>query len=149
MSTHSTDGSASAGRSSLRDRSLGALLGRLPELVARLIRGEIELAKQEITTKLKSAGVGVGLLAGAGILGIIFLQIVLAAAIIALSLVLPAWAAALIVGGVVLIVVIVLALLGLKALKTGVPPVPTEAVENVKSDIRAFKGEGEYDNAAR
>jgi hypothetical protein len=102
-----------------------------------------------MTTKLKSAGVGVGMLVGAAILGIIFLQIILAAAIIALSLVLPAWASALIVGGVVLIIVIVLALVGLKALKTGVPPVPTEAVENVKADVRAFKGEGEYDSAKR
>lgn len=144
MSTRSTDD-----RPSLRDRSLGSLIGRLPELISQLIRGEIQLAKQEITGKLKSAGVGVGLLVGAGILAIIFLQIVLAAAIIALSLVLPAWASALIVGGVVLIIVIVLALLGLKTLKTGVPPVPTEAVENVKADVRAIKGEGEYDNAKR
>ncbi|RWZ51030.1 phage holin family protein [Labedella phragmitis] len=144
MSTRSTDD-----RQSLRDTSLGSLIGRLPELISRLIRGEIQLAKQEMTTKLKSAGVGVGLLIGAAILGIIFLQIILAAAIMALSLVLPAWASALIVGGVVLIIVIVLALIGLKALKTGVPPVPTEAVENVKADVRAFKGEGEYDSAKR
>ena len=144
MSTHSTED-----RSRLRDKSLGSLIGRLPELVSRLIRGEIQLAKQEISTKLKAAGVGVGLLVGAAVLAIIFLQILLAAAIIALSLVLPAWAAALIVGGVVLVIVIVLALVGIKALKAGVPPVPTETVENVKSDIRAFKGEGEYDNADR
>jgi hypothetical protein len=136
-------------RPRLRDRSLGSLLSSLPDLVSKLIRGEIQLAKQEISAKLKAAGVGAGLLAGAGILAIIFLQIMLAAAVIALALVLPAWAAALIVGGVVLIVVIVLALLGLKALKKGVPPVPTETVQNVKSDIRAFKGEGEYDNAQR
>ncbi len=144
MSARSTDE-----RPSLRDRSLGSLIGSIPDLVSRLIRGEIQLAKQEMTAKAKAAGVGVGMLVGAAILGIIFLQIVLAAAIIALSLVLPAWAAALIVGGVVLILVIVLALVGLKALKTGVPPVPTEAVENVKSDIRAIKGEGEYDSSRR
>ncbi|RUR03302.1 phage holin family protein [Labedella endophytica] len=144
MSTNSTED-----RSRLRDKSLGSLIGRLPELVSRMIRGEIQLAKQEMSTKLKAAGVGAGLLVGAAILAIIFLQIMLAAAIIALSLVLPAWAAALIVGGVVLIIVIVLALVGIKALKTGVPPVPTEAVASVKSDIRAVKGEGEYDNAAR
>jgi predicted phage tail protein len=144
MSTRSTED-----RPTLRDRSLGSLIGSLPEILSRLIRGEIQLAKQEMSTKLKSAGVGVGLLVGAAILGIIFLQILLAAAIIALSLVLPAWASALIVGGVVLIIAIVLALVGLKALKTGVPPVPTEAVENVKADVRAFKGEGEYDSAKR
>lgn len=144
MSSSSTeDGSR------LRDKSLGSLIGRLPELISRLIRGEIQHAKDEISTKLKAAGVGVGMLVGAAILGIIFLQILLAAAIIALSIVLPAWAAALIVGGVVLIIVIVLALLGIKALKTGVPPVPTNTVESVKSDIRAVKGEGEYDNAER
>ncbi|PSL37114.1 putative superfamily III holin-X [Labedella gwakjiensis] len=136
-------------RPRLRDRSLGSLIGSLPDLVSRLIRGEIQHAKQEIAAKLKAAGVGAGLLVGAAILAIIFLQIMLAAAIIALSLVLPAWAAALIVGGVVLIIVIVLALVGVKALKTGVPPVPTDTVENVKSDIRAIKGEGEYDNAGR
>lgn len=136
-------------RPRLRDRSLGSLIGSLPDLISRLIRGEIDHAKQEISAKLKAAGVGAGMLVGAAILAIIFLQIMLAAAIIGLSLVVPAWAAALIVGGVVLIVVIVLALVGIKALKTGVPPVPTETVANVKSDIRAIKGEGEYDNAGR
>jgi hypothetical protein len=144
MSSNSTED-----RSRLRDKSLGSLIGRLPELISRLIRGEIQHAKDEMSVKLKAAGVGVGMLVGAAILGIIFLQIMLAAAIIALSLILPAWASALIVGGVVLVIVIVLALLGLKALKKGVPPVPTATVENVKSDIRAIKGEGEYDNAGR
>jgi hypothetical protein len=34
----------------------------------------------------------------------------------------------------------VLALLGVKALKKGVPPVPQQAVDSVKADVAALKG---------
>jgi len=36
----------------------------------------------------------------------------------------------------------VFALLGVKALKKGVPPVPEKAVENVKADVAALRGQG-------
>ena len=48
-------------------RSLFKLLGDVPGLIVDLFRQEIENLKQELVDKVKHAGVGVGLLAGAGV----------------------------------------------------------------------------------
>jgi len=127
-------------------KSLGSLLGSLPELISRLIRGEIALAKTELSTKLKEVGVGAGLLVGAALFGFFLLAVLLTAAVLGLSTVVAPWLAALIVAAVLLIVTAVLALLGVKALKKGVPPTPEKTVASVKADVTALKGQGTYDS---
>jgi hypothetical protein len=121
--------------------SIGSLLSSLPDLIRRLIRGEIALARAELTAKLKAAGVGLGILAAAGILGFILLEVLIAAAVLGVATALPAWLAALLVAAALLVIVAVLALVGVRSLKRGVPPVPEETIKNVKSDVRAMKGE--------
>ena len=121
-------------------KSLGSLLGSLPELISRLIRGEIQLAKTELVTKLKEAGVGAGLLVGAALFGFFLLAVLITAGVLGLATVVAPWLAALIVAAVLLVITGVLALLGLKALKKGVPPVPQQAVDSVKADVAALKG---------
>jgi hypothetical protein len=121
-------------------KSLGSLLGSLPELISRLIRGEIQLAKTELVTKLKEAGVGAGLLVGAALFGFFLLAVLITAGVLGLATVVAPWLAALIVAAVLLVVTGVLALLGVKALKKGVPPVPQQAVDSVKADVAALKG---------
>jgi len=128
-------------------KSLGSLLGSLPELISRLIRGEIALAKTELATKLKEVGVGAGLLVGAALFGFFLLAVLLTAAVLGLATVVAPWLAALIVAAVLLIVTAVLALLGVKALKKGVPPTPEKTVASVKADVTALKGQGGYDSA--
>jgi hypothetical protein len=128
-------------------KSLGSLLGSLPELISRLIRGEIALAKTELATKLKEVGVGAGLLVGAALFGFFLLAVLLTAAVLGLATVVAPWLAALIVAAVLLIVTAVLALLGVKALKKGVPPTPEKTVASVKADVTALKGQGTYDSA--
>ena len=64
------------------------------------------------------------------------------AAILALSLVMPGWLAALLVAAVLLIVAVILALIGYRVLKKGIPPVPTESIDSVRRDIQAIKGMG-------
>jgi tetrahydromethanopterin S-methyltransferase subunit C len=76
------------------------------------------------------------------VLGLFGLAALLAAAIAALALVLPVWASALIVGAVVLVVAGVLALLGTRKLKSGVPPIPEQAITSVQLDARAVKESG-------
>jgi hypothetical protein len=121
-------------------KSLGSLLGSLPELISRLIRGEIQLAKTELVTKLKEAGVGAGLLVGAALFGFFLLAVLITAGVLGLATVVAPWLAALIVAAVLLVVTGVLALLGVKALKKGVPPVPQHAVDSVKADVAALTG---------
>ena len=121
-------------------KSLGSLLGSLPELISRLIRGEIQLAKTELVTKLKEAGVGAGFLVGAALFGFFLLAVLITAGVLGLATVVAPWLAALIVAAVLLVITGVLALLGVKALKKGVPPVPKQAVDSVKADVAALKG---------
>lgn len=120
-------------------RSLGQLVADLSEQAARLVRAEIDLAKAELASKAKQVGIGAGLLAGAGVLGLYTLSAFIATAIIGLANAVPAWLAALIVSVVLLLVTAVLALLGVRHLKQGTPPVPDRAIENVQQDVEAVK----------
>lgn len=118
-------------------RSLGQLVGDLSEQAARLVRAEIDLAKAEVTGKAKQLGLGAGLLVGAGVLGLYTLTAFLATAIIGLATVVPAWLAALIVSVVLLLVTAALALVGVKRLQKGSPPVPERAIANLREDVDA------------
>jgi uncharacterized protein (DUF58 family) len=70
------------------------------------------------------------------------LGVLLTAAILALSQIMPGWLAALLVAAVLLIVAVIIGLIGYRILKKGVPPVPTESIDSIKRDIRAIKGIG-------
>lgn len=120
-------------------RSLGRLVSDLSEQTTRLVRAEIGLAKAEMTAKAKQLGLGAGLLVGAAVLGLYTFSTLIATAIIGLSNAVPAWLAALIVSLVLLAVTAVLALLGVRHVRKGTPPVPERAIENVKQDVDAVK----------
>jgi len=126
-------------------KSVFTLIGELPNLVTTLIRDEIEQIKREAITRLKTAGIGVGLFIGAAVFAYFALWVLIATAILGIATALPAWLSALIVGVALLLVAVVLGLLGLSRVKRGVPPVPKEAVDSVKDDVKAFKGVGHYD----
>lgn len=128
-------------------RSLFKLIADIPTLLVDLVRGEIEALKQEIIGKLKLAGVGIGLLVGALTLLFFAVLVLLAAAVLGLATVLPAWAAALIIGGGILVLAVILALIGIASLKKGVPPAPTQTIKSIKKDVRAIKGIGKRDRS--
>jgi uncharacterized membrane protein YqjE len=126
-------------------KSVFKLIGELPGLISTLIRDEIESIKQELVTRLKAAGIGIGLFAGAAVFGYFGAFALLATVILVLALWLPAWAAALIVTALLFIVAGILALLGVRRVQRGVPPVSQSSIDSVKSDVQAFKGVGQYD----
>jgi hypothetical protein len=126
-------------------RSVFQLIGELPGLISTLIRDEIEQIKREAITRLKSAGIGIGLFAGAAVFLYFAAFPLLGAAVAGLATALPVWLSALIVGVVLLLIAVVLALIGLSRVRKGVPPVPKEAVDSVKDDVKAFKGVQQYD----
>jgi hypothetical protein len=119
--------------------STGQLIGQLTEQISRLVRDEARLAQAEVTQKAKKLGVGAGLFGGAGLVAFFGLAALITAAILALALVLPDWLAALIVAVVLFAVAGVLALVGKKDVAKGSPPVPTEAISSVKTDIATVK----------
>lgn len=119
--------------------STGELLTRLSTQVSELVRGELELAKTELTAKGKRAGLGAGLAGAGGVVALFGLGAMVAAAIAALALVLPVWLSAVIIGVLLFLVAGVLALAGRSSIKKAVPPVPTRAVEGVQEDVATVK----------
>ena len=125
-----------------RKRSLLELLTEIPVLVRELVAGEIELLKQEMIRKLKALGVGAGLIFGAVIVLLGMVGVLLTAAILALSLVMPGWLAALLVAVLLLIIAGILGLVGYRVLKKGIPPLPTQTIDGLKKDLNVIRGVG-------
>jgi membrane protein len=121
------------------DDSIAALITQVTEESSRLVRTELKLAQVEMTAKAKTAGVGIGAFGVAGVLALFGVGCLIVTAIFALALVLPTWAAALIVGVVVLAVAGVAALIGKKKVGEAAPAMPTDTVENVKADVAEIK----------
>ncbi|OJY48194.1 MAG: hypothetical protein BGP03_10735 [Pseudonocardia sp. 73-21] len=115
------------------------MLTRLSSQVTALVKGELELARAELTTKGKRAGVGAGLAGAGGVVALYGVGALVAAAVAALALVLPVWLSAVIVAVVLFVIAGVLALVGRSSLRKAVPPVPEAAVENVQEDVSVVK----------
>jgi hypothetical protein len=124
-------------------RSLFALLGDIPTMVTDLVQREIELVKTEVTEKLKALGKGSGFLAGAAIVALFMIGVLLTSAVLALSLVMPGWAAALVVAAFLLIVAVVLGLIGYRILKKSMPLYPVDSIDSLQKDLRAIQGIGQ------
>ncbi|WP_197417781.1 phage holin family protein [Mycobacterium sp. GA-2829] len=120
------------------DASLGELLSQLSAQTSRLVRDEMRLAQKEFQESAKHAGIGAGLLSVAGIFAFLGLATVIAAAVAALALVLPVWAAALIVAVVLFAIAGVAALVSKKQADEVTPAAP-RTVETVKADIQEVK----------
>jgi uncharacterized membrane protein YdbT with pleckstrin-like domain len=124
-------------------RSLVSLLGELPTLIIALLKDEIENLKRELTARLAKLGIGVGLFVVAALLAFFALATLIAAAVLGLATVLPAWLAALIVAGALLLLAVILVLAGVSSIKKGMPIVPEDAITSIKKDINTVKGLGQ------
>jgi uncharacterized membrane protein YqjE len=88
------------------------LIGRIVSEATQLARKEVELARAELMADVKAeAKVATALGVGA-VLGLCGLSLALVTVVLALSLLLPGWAASLIVTGVVLAAAAIVALIG-------------------------------------
>jgi hypothetical protein len=121
------------------ERSTGELVKLMAEQVSVLVRDELKLAQLEMASKGKSAGSGAGLLGGSAAIALYGVGCLIACAIIAISGAVPAWLAALIIGGALLTVAGIAALVGKGRLKRAAPPAPEEAVDSIKADVREIK----------
>jgi uncharacterized membrane protein YqjE len=122
-----------------RERSTSELVKMLTEQVSVLVRDEMRLAQLELARKGKQAGKGMGMMGGGGLIALYGVACLIACAIIAISHVLQAWLAALVVGAALLITSAVAAWAGKAGLRKAAPPVPTEAVDSVRTDVAEIR----------
>lgn len=126
-------------QAALGELSVPELMRQLSDQTATLVRQELELAKAELTGKGKRAGVGAGMFGAAGVFGLYALGALTATVILALSLAMKGWLAALIVTVVYGVIAGVLALAGKSNVSKGLPPVPEQTVETVREDVEVAK----------
>jgi hypothetical protein len=123
----------------LRDRPLGEVAGDLTRDLSLLVRQEIGLAKAELKEKGRVAGPGLGMIGGAGVTGLMAAGALTAFLILVLSIFLPEWSSALIVGAVLAAVTYVLVKQGKERVEKAGSPVPEQTIETVKEDVEWAK----------
>ena len=122
-----------------REHSTGELVKMVTEQVSVLIRDELKLAQLEMTSKGKQAALGAGMFGAGGVVAVYGVGCLVACAILAISGVVTAWLAALIVGVALLAAAAGLALMGKGRLRKATPPVPAQAIADVKADVEEVK----------
>ena len=121
------------------EHGVGTAAKQVAEHASTLARLELELALLEVKRKVAALGIGIGMSIAAGIVALFALGFGLAAGAAALALVMPMWAALLIVFGVLVLLATILLLVGLSAIKKGAPPVPEQAIEEAKLTTEAIR----------
>ncbi|WP_422774389.1 phage holin family protein [Plantactinospora sp. WMMC1484] len=118
------------------EQSTAELVQRATEQVSRLVRDELALARMELAEKGRHAGIGIGLFSGGGVLALFGVAVLVTAAVLGLAVVIPAWAAALVVAGALFLLAGVLALVGRRQVRRAVPPMPSVTADSLRADVR-------------
>ncbi len=112
---------------------MGSLVGRLTGDVSKLMRQELELAKVELREEGKKAGKAAGLLAGAGVAGLLLAIFASMTLMYVLDTQLPLPWAAFIVALLWAVVAGILFMMGKKKMAE-VNPKPEQTIETLKED---------------
>lgn len=121
------------------DLPVSELLKRASEQTSQLVREELRLAQLEMQQKAKHAGIGAGMLGGAGVVAIFGVAVLIATVILLLATAMDAWLAALIVAVVLLAVAGGMGLAGKNEVAEAAPPRPERAIDSVHEDIDELK----------
>lgn len=120
----------------------------LLRLGPKQINDEIGLA----VAQMKAKGVAAGIAAALMVVGLVFITFLvvalIVAAIAALSLIFELWAAALIVGGVFLLIALIFVLVGLAKLKSAMPLKPEDAIRGLRLDLGVAREGSSFDPAS-
>ncbi len=134
--SNGTPGAGPSGSPPLRPRRpLGAVIASAVDGARTLVRKQVELARIEMTEAVSVRAKGAGMMAAAAVLGLFALGFAAASGSAALDLVLPAWAAHLIVSAVFVAIGGALVLAGRRAMRTA-PSTPERTRETLKEDAR-------------
>jgi membrane protein implicated in regulation of membrane protease activity len=122
------------------ERGIRGSLQRVIRHVSALIQLEKELAREEMKRKGAAVGAGTALAVAAGVILFYAVGLGIATMAAALDIVLDLWLALLILFAVFFLVAVVLALVGIKMIKKGTPPVPEQALEEARLTRQVLKG---------
>src|SRR6185437_9380717 len=120
-------------------QSVTTLLRRLTHELTTLFRQELALAVAELTQTLSRTLIGVGTAAAGGAVLFAGVLVLLAAAVLGLSHVMPAWAAALVVGAIISVIGIAAVLAGKRALPASFRPTRTTRSLSKDKDVLTRK----------
>lgn len=119
-------------------RPLGAVVASAVDGFRALARAHAELAKLEVKEAAGSRAQGAGMIVAAAVVALYAVGFVAAGAAAGLAVVLPTWAAILIIGVLLVVVAGVLVLAARRALRTA-PPAGERTREMLKEDARWAK----------
>lgn len=122
-----------------RDAGTGELVRQAAQQMSELMRAELRLAAAELKDKARHAGTGAGMLGGAALVALYGVAVLLAAAVAAIAVALPVWAAALIIGGFLMLVAGVLAIMGRAQARRATPPKPEQAMGEARQTVAELK----------
>ena len=131
-------GNGSMGGDGAERRPIGQILTSVVGGFGILARKHVELAKIEAAEAVSVRGKGAGMMAGAAVVAMYAIGFLFAAGAAALALVVPVWAAILIVAVLMFLVAWVLVMLGRRTIKSA--PAPVERTqEALREDMRWAK----------
>jgi Flp pilus assembly protein TadB len=120
------------------DRPLASLISELTQETASLFRQELRLARTEFSDKARQAGRGATEIAVGGVLMLVALGALCAAAILALAMVVKPWLAALIVAVAVALIGLVVLARGISNIRTG-NLAPRRTMDSLRDSTRWAK----------
>jgi len=120
------------------DRSFSDVFQDILHNVQDIVRSEVRLAKTEIREEVGEAKSSAVLVGGGALTAVFALLFFLLTVVYALALVMPSWAAALIVGAAVALIATLMLTTGMRRFKQ-VHPTPERTVETIKENIEWAK----------
>lgn len=118
--------------------SIGELINRISENITGLVKGEIELARAKALRMANAAGIGAAFLTVAAVAALFGLGFLLSAIVDLLAMVMPVWAAKLIVVVILFAVAVATALSGRDKLREAKADKPEPQVR-LREDVDAVK----------
>jgi uncharacterized membrane protein YqjE len=119
---------------------VGGAVKEVSERASSIVRLELELAALELKQKAANLGIGVGLVAGAALVGLYTVGFLFATIAAVIAIWLDTWLALFIVFGVLLVATLILLGIGINRLQRATPPMPEQAIEEAKLTREAVRG---------
>ncbi len=119
---------------------VGGAVKEVSERASSIVRLELELAALELKQKASNLGLGVGLVAGAALVGLYTVGFLFATIAAVIAIWLDTWLALFIVFGVLLVATLILLGIGINRLQRVTTPMPEQAIEEAKLTKEAVRG---------